>query len=106
MIDMIGTLLDRPVIHHFFEHNYFALVGMCSDELDDTKVIFDKQLARAKTPLGPILNKNMPPMAGLLQWSQALRERICSFMERMKLLGNGYETFYWRPLGHVPKVYY
>lgn len=92
MLDMMGTLLDRPVIHHFFQHNYFVLVEMCSNELDDAKVLFDKQLARAKTPLGPILNKNMPPMAGKLRWCQQLRDRICSFMERLKLISNGLDT--------------
>lgn len=92
MLDMMGTLLDRPVIHHFFQHNYLVLMDMCSNELDDAKVLFDKQLARAKTPLGPILNKNMPPMAGILKWCQELKDRIGTFMERLKYISNGYES--------------
>ena len=89
MLDMMGSLLDRPVIHHFFQHNYYTLIEMCSEELDDAKVLYDQQLARAKTPMGPILNKNMPPMAGILKWCDQLRGRICSFMDRFKILSNG-----------------
>lgn len=85
----MGTLLDRPVIHHFFQHKYPILINMCSNELDDAKVIFDKQLARGKTPEGPILNKNMPPVAGILKWCQELRDRVCSFMERLKYVSSG-----------------
>ena len=86
MIDMMGTLLDRPVIHKYFKHNYPLLLKMCSNELDDAKVIFDEQLARVLTPEGPILNKNMPPVAGILKWCQELTDRIRSFMERFKYI--------------------
>ena len=89
MIDMVGTLLDRPMIHQYFQHNYPVLLRTCSQELDDAKVIFDKQLARTKTPEGPILNKNMPPVAGILKWCQELKDRVRSFMERFKYLSNG-----------------
>ncbi len=88
MLDMMGSLLDRPVIHKFFQHNYLVLVRMCNSELDDAKIIYDKQRARAKTPKGPILGKNMPPVAGILRWCQQLRERVNSFMERLKMLSS------------------
>ena len=89
MLDMMGSLLDRPVIHKFFQHNYLVLVNMCNGELDDAKIIYDKQLARAKTPQGPVLGKNMPPVAGILRWCQQLRDRVNSFMEKLKLLSSG-----------------
>lgn len=88
MLDMMGSLLDRPVIYKFFQHNYLELVKMCNSELDDAKVIYDKQRARAKTPEGPILGKNMPPVAGILRWCQQLRDRVNSFMDRLTILNN------------------
>lgn len=87
---MMGSLLERPLIHGIFQHNYLVLIKICSKELDDAKLIFDQQLARAKTPLGPVLHKNMPMVAGVLKWCQSLRERVNNGMERLKGLTNGY----------------
>lgn len=49
---MMGTFLERPQVHRDFQHNYLVLVDMCSQELDEAKTIFDKQLVRAKSPIG------------------------------------------------------
>ena len=49
---MMGSFLERPLVHKDFQHNYLMLVDMCSQELDDAKTIFDNQLALAKTPRG------------------------------------------------------
>lgn len=86
---MMGSLLERPVVHNIFQHNYPVLVQNCNKELDNAKVIFDKQLARAKTDQGPILNKNMPLVAGILKWCQEMRDRIESFMEKLKHISSG-----------------
>ena len=39
---MVGTLIDRPVIHKDFQHNYAVLIRLCSKELDEAKCIFDR----------------------------------------------------------------
>ena len=52
LIEMVGSLLERPVIHQDFRHNYPLLVSMFSEELDQAKIIFDTQLALAQTPQG------------------------------------------------------
>jgi len=90
MLDMMGSLLERPVVHKIFQHNYPILVHMCSKELDNCKIIFDQQLARAETGEGPILNKNMPRVAGILKWCQEMRDRVESFMEKLKHVSNGW----------------
>lgn len=89
MLDMMGSLLERPIVHDIFQHNYPILVHICNKELDDAKVIFDRQLARARTDKGPILNKNMPIVAGKLKWCQEMRDRVNSFMEKLKYLNDG-----------------
>ena len=38
---------------------------------------------------GPILNKNMPRVAGILKWCQELRDRVNSGMDKMKNIDNG-----------------
>lgn len=62
------------------------LLDMFSQDLDEVKRLLDDQIARSKTPLGPLLNKNMPRVAGSLKWSHQLRERVASSMERLRTL--------------------
>ena len=49
---MMGSFLERPLIQKDFSENYQVLVKMCDKELDSAKVIFDYQLARAKSDQG------------------------------------------------------
>ena len=86
---MIGSLVGRPLIHKDFQHKYPLVVSMYSQELHEVKTIFDCQLLRVQSSMGPLLNKNMPPVAGLLRWAQELRERITSGFERLKDLDVG-----------------
>lgn len=62
------------------------LLDMYSQDLDEVKRLLDDQIARSKTPLGPLLNKNMPRVAGSLKWSHQLRERVANGMERLRTL--------------------
>lgn len=39
---------------------------------------------------GPILNKNMPTVAGILKWSQELRDRVNTSVDKLKSLDKGY----------------
>lgn len=86
---MMGSLIERPLIHKDFQHNYSTLIQMLDEELDCAKLIYDQQLALAKTPAGPMLNKNMPRVAGILRWAKELRDRVDSGMEKMSTLNHG-----------------
>ena len=86
---MIGSLVGRPLIHKDFQHKYPLLVSMYSKELDAVKALYDHQLLRLQSPAGPLLNKNMPPVAGLLQWTLELRERLDTGFEKLKGLNQG-----------------
>ena len=52
LLDMMGSFIERPLIHKDFYENYQVLIKMCDQELDSAKIIFDDQLARANTPQG------------------------------------------------------
>ena len=86
---MVGSLLDRPAIHNNFQSKYSVLVDMCDAELNEVKRLFDLQMAQAKTPSGPVVNKNMPPVAGVLRWCQELRERTQLSLEKLKCVEHG-----------------
>ena len=87
---MMGSLIERPLIHKDFQHKYPILLAMFDQELDNAKLIFDQQVALAQTPSGPVINKNMPYVAGVLKWTQGLRERITQSMERLQMLNHGW----------------
>ena len=75
---MMGTMIERPTIHNNFRHNYPLLIAMCDQELDAIKKLFNQQMSLMNTPEGPAVHKNMPPVAGVLRWSQELQERVWS----------------------------
>ena len=89
LLEMMGSLLERPLIHNDFQYKYPILLSMYDRELDGAKAIFDKQLALAQTPSGPIINKNMPYVAGVLKWTKELKERISVSMEKLRMINHG-----------------
>ena len=86
---MMGSLIERPLVHQDFQHKYPILLAMFDQELDNAKLIFDQQVALAQTPSGPVINKNMPYVAGVLRWTQELRDRISQGMEKLQMLNHG-----------------
>ena len=89
LLEMMGPLIERPLIHCDFQYKYPVLIAMYSQELDEAKLIFDKQLALAQTPAGPTINKNMPYVAGVLKWAQELRDRVGGHMEKLRQINHG-----------------
>lgn len=87
---MMGSLLKRPIIHNNFKGKYPLLVKMVNEELDSIKSIYDQQLSLAQSPSGAHIHKNMPKVAGVLRWSQELRERTNLAVERLRDIDHGY----------------
>ena len=86
---MMGTLIERPAIHNNFRHKYPVLFSMCDQELDVVKRLYDQQLVLMNSPSGPAVHKNMPPVAGVLRWSQELRERIQLVIGKLRTINHG-----------------
>jgi dynein heavy chain len=89
LFEMMGPLLHRPMIEQEFCSKYPVLLSMYSDELDRAKVIYDRQMEALQSPAGPVINKNMPYVAGLLKWTQQLTERVGTSMEKLKQINHG-----------------
>lgn len=86
---MVGTLLERPIIDKNFQSKYAVLIDMCDKELTEVKRLFDLQMSLAQSPSGPAVNKNMPPVAGVLRWCQELKERTQLSLEKLKKVEHG-----------------
>lgn len=84
LIDIFGSLLERPMIKQDFDRNYPGLVTLMENELTDAKRIYDEQMAiKSETGKMPI-HKNMAKVSGSLKWAKELRDRITVPMTSFK----------------------
>jgi len=90
LFEMLGSLLERPIIQNDFRFKYPILLSEYNRELDQSKMIFDEQMERVQSSSGATINKNMPQVAGVLMWSQELRERVSGNMDKLKQINHGY----------------
>ena len=89
LIEMLGSLLERPLVSRDFQPKYAKLLTMFNKELDNAKTVFDKQVLLLDSPTGPVVNKNMPHVAGVTGWCRQLRERVEGSMTRLKTINHG-----------------
>ncbi|XP_009867872.1 PREDICTED: dynein heavy chain 9, axonemal-like, partial [Apaloderma vittatum] len=76
LLDMFGSLLERPVIAADAAGKYSVLIRMFNSALDHARLIYSRHI-KAELELGsPPVHKNMPPVAGALRWARELRARI------------------------------
>ncbi|NXL38693.1 DYH17 protein, partial [Glaucidium brasilianum] len=71
LVHMFASLLERPLIKAEVSPCYSALLDMFKAELENVKVLYD-----ARSWGGPTVHKNMPPVAGQLQWALELQQRL------------------------------
>ena len=90
LVDIFGSLLERPLIKEDFDPNYPLMVSMMDDELNQAKQIYDKHMSiKEETGKMPI-HKNMAKVSGSLKFAQELRERISTPMNRFKMTEHPY----------------
>ncbi|XP_067164604.1 dynein axonemal heavy chain 9 [Apteryx mantelli] len=76
LLDMFGSLLERPVIAADAANKYPVLISMFDNALDDARLIYSRHI-QAELELGsPPVHRNMPLVAGALGWARELRARI------------------------------
>uniref|UniRef100_F7AU91 AAA+ ATPase domain-containing protein n=1 Tax=Ciona intestinalis TaxID=7719 RepID=F7AU91_CIOIN len=78
LIAMFGALLDRPLIKQDMWPKYPVLLAIYHKELDEAKIIFDRQMesvSKKNTGAYPV-NKNMSIVAGAMKWAKELKARI------------------------------
>ncbi|XP_044152524.1 dynein axonemal heavy chain 9 [Bufo gargarizans] len=76
LLDMFGSLLDRPIIARDAFDKYPLLITMFEEELDTAKAIYDRHMLEVTEQGYPQINKNMPAVSGNLNWAKELRERL------------------------------
>ena len=85
MVDIFGSLLERPLIYEDFKSRYPCLLRMIEVDLDEVKKIFDEHTTTEAEKGSAPLNKNMPSVAGALKWAQELRNRLKTPLYNLRL---------------------
>lgn len=68
--------MERPLILIEVVPRYSVMLDMFDAELDNTKMLYDAQIAASADGNIPPIHRNMPPVAGQLKWSLELQERL------------------------------
>uniref|UniRef100_H3A2B2 Dynein axonemal heavy chain 9 n=1 Tax=Latimeria chalumnae TaxID=7897 RepID=H3A2B2_LATCH len=76
LLDMFGSLLERPLIAADAYDKYPRLITVFDRDLDNAKLIYNEHMQKEAELGYPPVNRNMPLVAGGLRWAQELRERI------------------------------
>ncbi|XP_057571174.1 dynein axonemal heavy chain 17 [Hippopotamus amphibius kiboko] len=84
LLHMCGGLLERPLILAEVVPRYSVMLELFDAELDNTKILYDAQIAASADGNIPSIHKNMPPVAGQLKWSLELQERLEAPMRDLK----------------------
>ncbi|KAM9371463.1 dynein axonemal heavy chain 17 [Phaethornis superciliosus] len=73
LVHMFGSLLERPLVKAGVSSCYSAMLGMFSTELEKAEMLYDAQIQCKE---GLTTSKNMPPVAGRLQWALDLQHQL------------------------------
>ncbi len=87
LLQIFGNLIQRTLISRELNDRMPILVSMLDQEMEDARVIFQKQQARIAEK-GPVVDKNMPQMCGQLKWSQKLRSKMSYPVKKFKDLNH------------------
>uniref|UniRef100_A0A4W4HCE4 Dynein, axonemal, heavy polypeptide 9 like n=1 Tax=Electrophorus electricus TaxID=8005 RepID=A0A4W4HCE4_ELEEL len=75
LLQIFGTLLERPRVHQLVAPNYSFLLDMFQEEVSLCQQMLNTHREKLRNGC-PVLRRNMPAVAGSLKWSQELRERL------------------------------
>jgi dynein heavy chain len=88
LLQIFGSLIQRPLIAMELNERMPTLVTMLDQEIEEVKIIFNKQMQRIKDERNPIVDKNMPMMCGQLKWSQGLRFKMSLSIKMFKAVNH------------------
>ncbi|NXL59531.1 DYH17 protein, partial [Chordeiles acutipennis] len=77
LVHMFSSTLERPLVKAEVSTRYSALLGMFRAEMEEVKVLYDAQTTSSpQDNRSPAINKNMPVVAGQLQWALELQQQL------------------------------
>ena len=81
LLHIFGTLSDRPIISKELDDKMPKLIVLIDAELDATLTTFEKQESRLANKGKPLIDKNMPAIAGQLALSHELKHGMSTIIK-------------------------
>eukprot|EP00095_Tigriopus_kingsejongensis_P007513 maker-scaffold103_size370364-snap-gene-1.20 protein:Tk07513 transcript:maker-scaffold103_size370364-snap-gene-1.20-mRNA-1 annotation:"dynein beta ciliary-like" len=88
LLQIFGSLIQRNLIALELSDRMPMLVTMLNQEMDESKVIYTKQMQRIINKGKPHVDRNMPFMAGQLKWAQELKAKMSFSVKSFKDLNH------------------
>ena len=76
LLQIFGSLIQRCLIAQELSDRMPILVDLLNTEMDESKVIYTKQMGRISKNGKASVDKNMPPMCGQLKWANELKVKF------------------------------
>jgi len=87
LLDSFEGLLQRPIIQDELEKKHITLLDLYKQDLKIVATIFNEGKALVdKTDERSPISSNLPPIAGAINWTQGLIERIREPMDKLGVL--------------------
>lgn len=93
LLDILGSLVERPLIRQEFNEKYPRIVTMMAEELYKVKQIYDENLAIIDKTGKMEVHKNMAKVSGYLKWTNELKNRITIPMTELRKIEHPYDMF-------------
>ncbi|XP_075210990.1 dynein heavy chain at 93AB [Lycorma delicatula] len=94
LIEIVGSVLERPLIKEEFTGKYQLIVAMLEKEIKTAEEVFLEQMEVFRTTERMPVDRFVPPVAGALRWTEKLRQRIVAPVRSFKALDH--------PIVHSP----
>ncbi len=99
LLQIFGNLIQRNLIALELSDRMPLLVTMLNQEMDESKVIYSKQMSRIAKQGRGVVDRNMPAMAGQLKWAQELKKKMSFSVKAFKVI------LYYRYTQSICKIY-
>ena len=88
LLQIFGSLIQRSLIAQELSDRMPILVDLLNQEMDESKVIYTKQMNRISKKGKASVDKNMPPMCGQLKWANELKAKMSFSVKSFKDLNH------------------
>ena len=88
LLQIFGSLIQRNLIALELSDRMPILVSMLNQEMDESKVIYTKQMGRITETSKASVDRNMPPVSGQLKWAQELKAKMSFSVKSFKDLNH------------------
>jgi dynein heavy chain len=88
LLQIFGSLIQRNLIALELSDRMPTLVNMLNQEMDESKIIYSKQMNRISNKGKASVDRNMPPMCGQLKWAMELKAKMSFSVKSFKELNH------------------